>query len=80
MSGPGHARTCPAVGILKVTQQGLEPVRCGCRFGCARWDAHWRHLANTTEPSVCGGDAALCQITLTTLILLLLVLLLNVLR
>ena len=22
--------------------------------------------ANTTEPSVCGGDAALCQITLTT--------------
>jgi len=25
-----------------------------------------RHLANTTEPSMCGGDAALCQITLTT--------------
>ena len=22
--------------------------------------------ANTTEPSVCGGDAALCQIALTT--------------
>jgi len=20
--------------------------------------AHWRHLANTTEPSMCGGDAA----------------------
>ena len=28
--------------------------------------AHWRHLANTTEASVCGGDAVLCQITLTT--------------
>ena len=28
--------------------------------------AHLRHAANTTEPSVCGGDAALCQITLTT--------------
>jgi len=28
--------------------------------------AHWRHLANTTEPSVCGGDAALGQITLIT--------------
>jgi len=28
--------------------------------------AHWRHLGNTTEPSVCCGDAALCQITLTT--------------
>jgi len=30
------------------------------------WDAQWRHLKNTTEPSMCGGDAALCQITLTT--------------
>ena len=28
--------------------------------------AHWRHPANTTEPSVCGGVAALCQVTLTT--------------
>jgi len=28
------------------------------------WDAHWRHLANTTEPScVCCGDAALSLIT-----------------
>ena len=30
------------------------------------WGAHWRHLKNTTEPSMCGGDVALCQITLTT--------------
>ena len=29
-------------------------------------DAHWRQLANTTEPAVCGGDAALCQVTRTT--------------
>jgi len=28
--------------------------------------AHWRRLKNTTEPSMCDGDAALCQITLTT--------------
>ena len=28
--------------------------------------AHWRHLVNTAEPSVCDDDAALCQITLTT--------------
>jgi len=27
---------------------------------------HWRHLANTTELSACGGDAALCKITTTT--------------
>jgi len=26
--------------------------------------AHWRHLANTSEPSMCSGDAALCQITM----------------
>jgi len=30
------------------------------------WGAHLRHLVNTTEPSTCAGDAALCQITLTT--------------
>jgi len=27
--------------------------------------AHWLRLANTTEPPACGGDAVLCQITLT---------------
>jgi len=26
---------------------------------------YWRSLANTIEPSDCGGDAALCQVTLT---------------
>jgi len=34
------------------------------------WGAHWRHLKNTTEPSMCGGVAALCQITLTTCFIL----------
>jgi len=33
---------------------------------CPQWRAHWRHLANTIEPSVCDSHAALCQITLTT--------------
>jgi len=28
--------------------------------------AHWRNLANTIEPFMRGGDAALCQITLIT--------------
>jgi len=28
--------------------------------------AHWCHLANAIELSTCGGDAACCQITLTT--------------
>jgi len=44
------------------------------KFNCIRqvapmcppmW-AHWHHLANTIEQSVCGGDAVLCQITLST--------------
>ena len=35
-------------------------------FGFLYMGSHWRHLKNTTEPTMCGGDAALCQITLTT--------------
>jgi len=27
---------------------------------------HWRNMANMIEPSVCSGDAGLCQLTLTT--------------
>jgi len=26
------------------------------------WGAHWRHLTNTTEPSMCGGDAAITHV------------------
>jgi len=57
-------------------RKGLNRSRC--RLGCGlRFDqgtmyyigAHWRHLANTIEPSMCGGDAALCQITLTSWLL-----------
>jgi len=34
---------------------------------CAHMEGHiWRHLANTIEPSACGGDAVICQITFTT--------------
>ena len=39
---------------------------------CPHGRAHWRHLANTTELSICGGDVVLCQITLTTCLNLLL--------
>jgi len=30
----------------------------GSKEACIRWGAHWRHLANTFELSMCGGDAA----------------------
>jgi len=42
----------------------LSPV--GPRKHVLDRGAHWRNLANRTESSVCGGDAASCQITLTT--------------
>jgi len=41
----------------------------GDRTGMVRMPiggAYWRHPANTTELSVCGGSGALCQITLIT--------------
>jgi len=40
----------------------------GSKEPCIRWGANWRNLANTTEPSMRGGDAALpfCHSTLTT--------------
>jgi len=33
---------------------------------CAHGREHWHHLTNMIEPSVCGGNVVLCQITLTT--------------
>jgi len=57
----GQCPAMSAVDILKATQQGPEPVRRQCW-----WGGYWRNLANTIEPSVCGGDVALCQITVTT--------------
>jgi len=42
-------------------------TRMGPRKRVLDVGADWRHLANTTESSMCGGEAALCQIiTLTT--------------
>ena len=31
-----------------------------------RWGAYWHHLEHTTKPSMCSGDAACCQMSLTT--------------
>ena len=44
----------------------LRDVAMATIFGFLYMGSHWRHLKNTTEPFMCGGDAALCQITLTT--------------
>ena len=43
-----------AFGMLSGVGSGMHVSRGG---------AHWRHVAKTIEPPVCGGDAAFCQIT-----------------
>jgi len=49
-----------------------EPIEMP--FGICTWvgqskhvlgGAHWGHLPNTTEPSMCSGNVACCQIILT---------------
>jgi len=32
---------------------------------CPHWMTYCSHLVNTIEPSICGGDAVFCRITLT---------------
>jgi len=54
--------------VLDGSPQVRRDVATATIFGFLYMGAHWRHLANTAEPSVCGGDAALCPITLTTCI------------
>jgi len=59
----GHALPlCPGMSWVGLFSPSKLPLHV--------WDldpnlihASWIHLANTTEPSVCGGDAALCQIS-----------------
>jgi len=49
------------VDTMQLRELPLQPF-----LGFLYMAAHWRHLANPPEPSVCGGDAALCQISLTS--------------
>jgi len=39
---------------------------------CTRWGAHWRSMADTIVPSMCGGDAAFLSDYFDQLLLLLL--------
>jgi len=52
--------------VLSGGSTGAKDVAMATIFVFLYMGVHWRHLANTTEPSVCRGDAALCQMTLTT--------------
>jgi len=56
---------CLSVGlfvIIRTDRDAVWHVDSGMpKEGRITWGAHWRHLTKTTEPSMCGGDAALCQ-------------------
>jgi len=58
----GRRRTRPDMSCGKCTQSDSAMDRTGTvqmPIWCTRWGAHWRHLENMTELSVCGSDAAL---------------------
>ena len=61
VASPGHARMSSSQ-YTQSESAGGSTSTVWMPIGCTRWDAHWRHLANT---SVCGGDVTLCQIMLT---------------
>jgi len=61
--GPGHVRRSM---YWKRLSRGQNRYGADAGWGVLDEGAHCRNLANTTEPSVCGGDAALRQIALTT--------------
>ena len=71
--GKGNTRACPTTLCHELCKNGWTDQDAiwivdsgGPKEACIRWDAHWRHLANTTELFMFGGDVALCQITMTT--------------
>jgi len=64
---PSHARRHSAVSCAKMAVSIEVPTWTWVgRRKDVLHGAYWRNVMNTIEPSVCGGDAALCQITLTT--------------
>jgi len=42
----------------------------GSKQACIRWGAYWRHLANTIESSMCGGDVVFLSDCFDDLLLL----------
>jgi len=68
----GHARPHCIVNYAKTAEAIDMSFWLRTRVGRSMcyMGSHWRYLANTTEPSVCVGHAALCQIALTTCLFL----------
>jgi len=60
----GRSITCPDMWS-KWLSRGQNRYGADADWRLLEMELHWRHLTSTTEPSVCSGDTALCQITLT---------------
>jgi len=46
------------VSYAKTDKPIQMPFKVWTQGSMYRWGAHWRNLANTIEPPMCGGDAA----------------------
>jgi len=67
IAGPGQV--CRSIYLVKIKRLSRGQNGYGKDADCTRWDVHWHDMAKPIEPSVCCGDAALCQIALTTFLL-----------
>jgi len=65
---PGMPHNTLSGAVQKWLNQSICCLSCGLGWAkrstgsvifarWRQWRAHWRHLANTIEPSICGGDA-----------------------
>jgi len=52
-----RAKTAESIEMPFGMWTRLGPRMCAPHLG-PRWGAHGRHLAKTTEPSMCDGDTA----------------------
>jgi len=73
----GQVAWCVGLSVTVVSPAKtaeLIQMPFGCGLGCAegirwnvrcygvRWNVDWLNLANTTEPSMCGADAAFVKL------------------
>jgi len=63
----GHTGECSKTAEpIEMGEGDIHVYSCVPKQPCIRRGAHWRHLANMTEPFVRSVDTVLCQITLIT--------------
>jgi len=48
--------------LIEMLFLDVECEQVGARKHVSDGGAHWSNLANTTELSICGSNAALCEI------------------